>query len=134
LNSNTAQSRKAWLRKTLTVTQFVIAQFLVIATLVVGKQINFSLNKDLGFKKDAIVNFNTPWNFFAEKEDTRRFALLEKIKAIPGIEKVSLGAAAPAHLVTSSTTMKINNGKKEIKLMLEIVEADPDYFDIYKIN
>jgi hypothetical protein len=48
---NTAQSRKAWLRKTLTVTQFVIAQFLVIATLVVSKQINFSLNKELGTKK-----------------------------------------------------------------------------------
>jgi hypothetical protein len=30
--------------------------------------------------------------------------------------------------------MKRNDGKKEIKLMVEIVEADPDYFDIYKIK
>ena len=63
LHANTAQSRKAWFRKTLTVTQFVIAQFLVIATLVVSKQINYSLNKDLGYKKDAIVYFQDSMEF-----------------------------------------------------------------------
>ncbi|GAB2842334.1 ADOP family protein [Ferruginibacter profundus] len=134
LNAGTAQSRKAWFRKSLTVTQFVIAQFLVIATLVVSKQINFSLNKDLGYKKDAIVNFNTPWNFFSAKEDNRRFVLLEKLKAIPGIEKVSLASAAPAHGGASSTTLKVNNGKKDIEMMVEVVQADPDYFDIYKMK
>ena len=82
--TGTAQTSKAWLRKTLTVTQFIIAQFLIIATLVVSKQINYSLNKDLGYKKDAIVYFNVPWNFFSDKPDTRRFALQEKLKAIPG--------------------------------------------------
>ena len=134
LHSNTAQSRKAWLRKTLTVTQFVIAQFLVIATLVVSKQINYSLNKDLGYKKDAIVYFRTPWNFFSEKEDNRRLVLLEKIKSFPEIEKISLGSNSPAHRGGSSTTLKVDNGKKEIEMMVETVNADPEYFDIYKLN
>jgi predicted permease len=134
MNAGTSQSRKAWFRKTLTVTQFVIAQFLVIATLVVGKQINYSLNKDLGYKKDAIVYFSTPWNFFSNKEDNSRFALLEKIKNIPGIEKISLASNAPAHQGSSSGTMKVNNGKEDIELMVETVNADPDYFDIYKMK
>jgi putative ABC transport system permease protein len=131
---DSAQSRKAWLRKTLTVTQFVIAQFLVIATLVVSKQVSFSVNKDLGYKKDAIVNFRTRWDFFSNKEDNRRFVLLEKIKAIPGIEKVSLASTAPAHVGSSSNTMKINNGKKDIETMVEVINADPGYFDIYKMK
>lgn len=134
LNAGTATSRKAWLRKTLTVTQFVIAQFLVIATLVVGNQINYSLNKDLGYKKDAIVSFRTPWNFFADKEDTRRYALLDKLNAIPEIEDVALGSAAPAHPGASSTTMKIDDGGKETELMVETINADPGYFDIYKMK
>jgi len=134
VNANSTQSRKAWFRKSLTITQFVIAQFLVIATLVVSKQINYSLNKELGYKKDAIVNFRTRWNFFSDKEDNRRLVLLEKIKAIPGIEKVSLASAAPAHNGSSSTTLKVNNGKKEIELMVEVVQADPEYFDIYKMK
>lgn len=134
MHATSAQSRKAWFRKTLTVTQFVIAQFLVIATLVVSKQISYSLHKDLGYKKDAIVSFRTPWNFFSDKADDRRFTLLEKLKNIPEIEKISLGSAAPAHTGASSTTMKMNNGKKEVELMVETVNADPEYYDIYKLK
>lgn len=133
LLTNTAQGRKAWFRKTLTVTQFVIAQFLVIATLVVGKQVNFSLNKDLGYKKDAIVSFRTPWNFFSDKADNRRFALLEKIKAMPEVSKAGLGSNTPAHPGGSSTTMKVNNGGKEIEMMVETMTVDPAYYDIYKL-
>lgn len=134
ISSNSTQSRKAWFRKTLTITQFVIAQFLVIATLVVGKQINYSINKDLGYKKDAIVYFRTPWNFFSNKEDNRRFTLIEKIKSIPGIESICLGSNAPAHVGVSSTTMKVFKDKKEIDLMVETMSADPEYFGIYKMK
>ncbi len=132
--TGSSQSRKAWFRKTLTISQFVIAQFLVIATLVVSRQISYSLNKDLGYKKDAIVSFRTPWNFFSNKVDNRRFALLEKLQALPEIEKISLGSAPPAHIGGSSTTMKMDNGKKEVELMVETVNADPEYFDIYKLK
>ncbi|RYG31202.1 MAG: ABC transporter permease, partial [Chitinophagaceae bacterium] len=91
--NGTSQTRRAWFRKTLTVTQFVIAQFLIIATLVVSKQVHYSLTKDLGFKKEAIVFFNTRWNFFSTETDNRRFALMEKLKSIPGIEQISLSGS-----------------------------------------
>lgn len=134
VSAENTQSRKVWLRKSLTVTQFVIAQFLVIATIVVSKQINFSLSKDMGFKKDAIVTFRTRWDFYSGKEDNRRFTLVQKLKAIPGIENVSLGSTAPAHQGASSTTMKVNTGKKEVEMMVETISADPEYFDIYKMK
>jgi len=134
MHATTSKTRKAWLRKSLTVTQFVIAQFLVIATLVVSKQINFSLNKDLGYKRDAIVYFPTVWNFFSDKPDNRRFALLEKIKEMPEVEAVSLASSSPAHQGSSSTTMKLDNGKKEVELMIETMNADPEYFNIYKLK
>ncbi|HMK18501.1 MAG TPA: ABC transporter permease [Chitinophagaceae bacterium] len=134
LHAVTSKTRKAWLRKSLTVTQFVIAQFLVMATLVVSKQINFSLNKELGYKKDAIVYFRTEWNFFSDKPDDRRFALLEKIKQMPEVEKASLSSNSPAHQGASSTTLKVDNGKKEVELMTETMMADPEYFNIYKLK
>jgi putative ABC transport system permease protein len=132
--SGSAQSRNAWLRKSLTITQFVIAQFLVMATLVVSSQLQYAMNKDLGYKKEAIIHFRTFWDFFSGKPDNRRFALLEKIKAMPEVEKVSLGSNSPAHNGGNSTTMKLNNGEKEIELMSEILTAQPDYFDIYKLK
>lgn len=134
LHTNSSQSRKAWFRKTLTVTQFVIAQFLVIATLVVGKQIKYSLNKDLGYKKDAIISFYTPRNFYSDSADNRRFALYNNIKSIPAIEKISFGGSAPAHAGSSSSTLKVNNGQKVVELMVETIVADPGYFDIYKMK
>ncbi|MGZ8525009.1 MAG: ABC transporter permease [Chitinophagaceae bacterium] len=132
--AGTAKTRKAWLRKTLTVTQFVIAQFLIIATLVVSKQVHYSLNKELGYKRDAIIHFNAPRNVFAVGKDSRRFALMEKLKAIPEIEKVSLAGSAPASTNTSTTTMKYTNGKKPVETMVEIKYADPAYFDLYKMK
>ncbi len=132
--TGSSQSRKAWLRKSLTVTQFVIAQFLVIATLVVGKQIHYSINTDLGYKKDAIVYFNAYRNFYSDKPDNRRQVLLEKIKTIPEIKQVSIGGAAPASFGTSSSTLKVDNGKKTVELMVELKTADPEYFDIYQMK
>src|SRR5437868_3848217 len=46
------ETRKALLRKSLTVAQFAIAQFFIMATILVSKQIYYALHKDLGFKKD----------------------------------------------------------------------------------
>lgn len=129
-----SQTRKAWLRKTLTVTQFVIAQFLIIATLVVSKQVYYSLNKELGYKRDAIIHFYAPRNVFAVEKDSRRFALMEKLKAIPEIEKISLAGSAPASTNTSTTTMKYTHGKNLVETMVEIKYADTAYFDLYKMK
>jgi putative ABC transport system permease protein len=129
--ATTGSSTKAWLRKTLTITQFIIAQFLLIATLVVSKQIHYSMNKDLGFKKDAILYLNTRWNFFSDKVDNSRFALLDKLKAIPGIEMVSLAGSPPSSNNTSSTTMKFKDGDQLKETMVEVKNADKNYFDVY---
>jgi putative ABC transport system permease protein len=136
--ARTSTTRGAWLRKTLTVAQFTIAQFLIIATIVVSKQILFSLNTDLGYRRDAIVWFRVPWKYSygqwtasTREVDNRRFALLEKLKEIPEISRISLAGQPPASTSTSSTTMKVDNGKKVVETMVEIRYADTNYFDLY---
>ncbi len=131
-SANTAQSRSAWIRKTLTVSQFVIAQFFIIATMMVGKQISYSLNKDLGFKKDAIITFRTSFN--NQHPDKKQFVLQEKLKQVPGIQKISLAGPPPANNGISISTMKFNNGKKDIEASVEVKEADTAYFDLYQIK
>ena len=131
--ANTAQSRKVWIRKTLTVSQFVIAQFFIIATVVVGKQIRFSLNKDMGFRKDAIIYFSTPYNY--QHPDNKQFVLQQKLRSIPGIQKMSLGGLPPAHNgVNISTVKAINKSGKEIETSVEMKLADTNYFDLYNLK
>ena len=132
--SGTSKTRKAYLRKVLTVTQFVIAQFLIIATLVVSKQIHYSLNKDLGFTREAIVTMNTPFDFYASKQDDRKFTLYNKLKAMPEIEKISLAGSAPASNGWSSTTMKSKFGDKLVETIVELKDADTAYFNLFRMK
>jgi putative ABC transport system permease protein len=132
-SAGSGQSRKAWLRKTLTVTQFVIAQFLITATLVVSKQIHFSINKELGYKKDAIVYFNTNWKYFGKDKD-RQQVLENKLLAIPEIQAVSVAGTSPASNSTSSSTITFEDGKKKVELMVEVKNADSSYFGLYQMK
>lgn len=134
LATDAGKTRKAWIRKTLTVTQFVVAQFLLIATLVVGKQIDYSVNKDLGYKRDAIVTLYTPFNFFASQEDNRRFALFNELNSMPALSMLSMGSDAPASNSTNSTTFTFQEGERKVELMAEVKTADTNYFRLFDMK
>ncbi len=131
-HSGSSQSRKAWLRKGLTISQFLIAQFFCMATIITVKQINYLLNKDMGFKKDAIITVNTP--YFWDKPDHRRFLLAEEIKHMSGIEMVSIGNDAPSASGWSARNMKFIEGKKEIQTDVRQKSGDTNYLRLYHIN
>jgi ABC-type antimicrobial peptide transport system permease subunit len=125
--TNTGKTRKAWLRKTLTVSQFVIAQFLVIAAIIVVKQINYSINKELGYKKDAIITFTIP----GSPADGKKLVLQQKLNSIPGIEMVSLAGSTPAANGYNISTMSFLGDKKKIESTVEIKSADTNYFKVF---
>jgi putative ABC transport system permease protein len=131
-HSGTSGSRRAWLRKGLTLSQFLIAQFFCMATIITVKQINFMVNKDMGFKKDAIISVYTP--FFWNRPDHRRFLLEEDIKKMPGVEKVSLGNDPPSASDWSANNMKFIDGKKEIQTDVRIKFGDTNYLNLFHIH
>jgi putative ABC transport system permease protein len=128
---SSGKSRSAWLRKSLTVSQFVIAQVFIIATILVGKQISFSLSKDMGFKKDAIVTLQT--NFY-DTARLKRLVLVDAFKAIPAVANISMSTSPPSSNNTWSGTMKFNDGKKEIETDVEQKYADTNYLNLFKIK
>ncbi len=129
--SHSGKTRKAWLRKSLTVSQFAIAQFFIMATLFVSSQISYSLTKDMGFKKDAIVYFRT--NFY-DTSQSHRTLLRDRLQAIPEIAMVSLSSNPPSSGSTWSGTMKYKDGKKEIETDVQQKYADTNYIQLYHIK
>jgi len=129
--SDTAQTRSAWVRKTLTVSQFVIAQFFVIATLMVSKQINYSINSDLGFNKEAIISFDLP----RDTVKTHGPQLLKDIRSIPGVAIASSGFLAPADNGAAFGNISFDNGKEMVKpdIEVQIRWGNPEYMDVYQI-
>ena len=123
------ETRHAWIRKTLTVSQFVIAQFFVIATVMVSKQINYSLNADMGFRKDAILSFGLP------RQDTianHRSVLLNEIKAIPGVKMASRGFLTPADEGAAFTD--ISYAGSDYKESVQLRWGDINYLKLFNIK
>ena len=126
---STGQGRSAWVRKTLTVSQFVVAQFFIIGTLIVSKQIHFSMNQDLGFRKDAIINFETPQDTSANKG----IKLLNELNAIPEIELASSGFFSPGGTSVAFTNIKYA-GKEDLKDQVQLRWGDSNYIKVYQIK
>lgn len=128
--ANTGKTRSAWLRKTLTVSQFVIAQVFIIATLLVGRQISYSLNKDMGFNKDAVLFFRTNSRDSVQKA----VVLVNKLRALPGVQRVSISSDAPSTGGAWTSTISYLDGKKDITDNVQIKVGDSNYFPIYKFH
>jgi putative ABC transport system permease protein len=129
--SNSHKTRNAWLRKSLTVSQFVIAQFFIMGTLLVSKQIYYALHKDLGFKKDAIVYINSPYK--VRKASTNKL-LADELRALQGVQMVSVGTAPPSSNSTQTTIAVYKDGKKDINTPIEVKFADENYINLYHIK
>jgi len=125
-------TRSLWLRKTLTIFQFTVAQFFIIATIIVGHQIYYSINTDLGYKKDAIITVHSPWTF--GQNDTRRPLLLQRLRTLPGIELACTGTFSPASGGGMSQNLVYRDGKKEIPLSLVLKYGDSDYIKLYRLH
>jgi len=129
--SSDNKTRNSVLRKSLIVTQFVIAQFFIMATVLVSKQIYYAVHKDLGVKKDAIVIVNTNWK--TRTANLNRI-FINKLKAIPQIDMVSAGRDAPTSDDGHSTQATYRDGKKEVKMELGLKFGDENYIKVYHIK
>ncbi|MBL7700328.1 MAG: FtsX-like permease family protein, partial [Chitinophagaceae bacterium] len=128
---DTGKNRNTWLRKSLTVSQFAIAQVFIMGAILVGKQITFSLNKDLGFKKDAIIYMKT--NYY-DTAKSHKLVLAEKLNAIPEIRMISFSTNPPSSWGTWSGTMKYKDGKGEIQADVQQKFGDTNYIRLYGLK
>ncbi|UOE50637.1 ABC transporter permease [Mucilaginibacter sp. SMC90] len=132
VQGNSNKTRNAWLRKSLTVSQFVIAQFLLMATIFVSRQIYYALHKNLGFKKDAILVINTPWE---NTKASSNQVLLNEFKLMPQVALVGLGNDPPSANVYNWLRGTYNDGKKQITTdEVTFKSGDENYIKIYQLK
>jgi putative ABC transport system permease protein len=119
------------LRHALVVFQFVIAQGLIICTIVIVKQMNFFTHESMGFAKDAIVNVPFP-------SDSVSISKLEYLKKkltdINGVEQVSLSSNVPAGEDANWTMFTYENAAKPVDFYSIIKMADEQFIPTYKLQ
>jgi putative ABC transport system permease protein len=127
----TSNTQGISLRRGLVVFQFIIAQALIIGTLIIVKQMDYFMNQPLGFDKDAIVN--VPF-----RVDSVRISRLDYLRkqllSVNGVQAVSFSSNTPVEEANDMwNTFRFNHAVKETDFYAILKFADNEYVPAYKL-
>lgn len=111
-------------RKGLVLFQFVLATMLILATIVVYKQINYALNKDLGYNKDQLIMIQLDGKLFHNFDIYR--GELEKLPEVQSVTR-----STHSFLGRNSNTGSISwEGKDpDLNALFEIMRVDYGFIE-----
>lgn len=89
------------LRQVLVVMQFAITQLLIIGTIVVATQMDYFINKDLGFDKEQMITIET---YDADRKKVDR--LVREIESMPEVLSFTFSSGPPLDAGRYSTSFK----------------------------
>jgi putative ABC transport system permease protein len=116
-------------RKGLVVLQFAITQILVVATIVIARQMDYCMTRDLGFEKDAVVTVHLPLN---DSERLQRFRA--ELSHQAGIRSFTFDAAPPASDSHWTSGFTFNDGKENKEIRVDLKWGDDQYLATYGLR
>jgi len=104
-------SKGSFLRRALVVSQFAVSIILIVATIVIYRQLHFISNEQLGFKKEH----NLVIDYHYDKRITDHTdAVEDELNSIPGIDFTSISSSVPGRPNTKyPTTIEGVNGQQQ---------------------
>jgi len=118
-------SSKSFFRKTLIVTQLLIFLVLLICTIFINKQVHFAYNKNLGFKKDNLINITYPKNVELKYYDI----FINELKSSPNIINISgakqgvFSSWGGSHHVNSINGTSIDSHVQSFSIDIDYIET-----------
>lgn len=118
-----------FLRKNLTVLQFTLSIAFIVVVMAVSGQIDYLLQKDLGFNKEAVMYTYTAF----DPSDKQNEVLRDDLKKLSFVEEVSLSSdmLISQSLWTSTVTMAEDSSKTEMSI--QVKSADTSYLTLYNV-
>lgn len=107
-----------YLRNGLVIFQFAVSIMLISCTLIVYEQMNYLLNKDLGFDKDNMLIIENA-NLMIDKSEVFR----EKLLKNPNIQKIGFASAIPGKMYPGFVA-KLPDAEKETYVARQMVVDD----------
>lgn len=112
------------LRKALVIFQFAVSILLIIGTMVMYRQINYMLHKDVGFNKKDIIVIDR-----AHAIGQRMKSFKDEVKLIPGVVNVASSTAVPGR--NNNNNGYGIEGRSEESFLLTTSWVDYDFLDTY---
>jgi putative ABC transport system permease protein len=116
-------------RKVLVVSQFAISIILIISTMIIGRQLNFLLNKPLGFEKDGIVIIRNDRSTFRRNLQPLKTELLNDSRIL-GVT----GSLALPSSIGMYNTVTWEGATENQEIAINHNRVDYDFLDTYEIE
>jgi len=124
-----SKSGKSLFRSTLVVVQFTLSIILIVGTLIVYKQINYMLNKELGYEKESTVYFIKRANLRTQYD-----AFKSELLRDPNIVGVTTSSDIPTYTVHSTTAFSWEGKNPETRFLIHQFSVDHDYIKTFNMN
>ena len=121
-------SKNSKLRGALVVFQFIITIVLVVSTIVVGRQMQYINQKDLGFNKQHVMVLNRVSELGTEQD-----AFRQELLSHPNILNASYSRNVPGGM-TSSTAFYPEGSSPQQSMVIDFSATDPYYDETYGIE
>lgn len=130
LKGNFSRSKSGiWIRNSMLIFQFGIAAFFIIGALIVNSQVDYMMNKDLGFKGDQVISI--PFNTIDRTKRTQQYLTSkQEIEKISGVVEVSTFAGSFGNNSGSSSGFTHNG----IFVQPKNIEMDFGFLEMMKIK
>lgn len=130
LKGNFSRSKSGiWIRNSMLIFQFGIAAFFIIGALIVNSQVDYMMNKDLGFNGNQVIRIPFNYQDYNKKGDKYQLTKQEILK-IPGVQEVSTFAGTFGNSTNSSSGFTHNG----VFVQPRNVEMDFDFLKMMKIK
>jgi predicted permease len=126
-----ATPRSSWLRKGLVITQFSISICLLIGLLLIGKQMKYMRNKDLGFDKENIVMVKVP---FSERSTKEKEVFGNELNNIAGIKGWSFSTSSPSGEGHWGTVMSVIGKNDPNQKNVTTIMTDEKFPALYNLK
>ncbi|MEO0554479.1 MAG: FtsX-like permease family protein [Bacteroidota bacterium] len=126
--------KKVDLKKVLLSFQFFIALFIVMTSMVVSDQLNFFLNKDLGYESKNIVTVTSLPRWWSEEGVQKMLSLKEEFKSIPEVKSGTLSFEIPDGRY--GQTFDFSNPEKAIDefYTFPVISCDAEYAESFDLE
>jgi putative ABC transport system permease protein len=125
-----------FLRQALVVFQFFISQLFIIGTIVIIAQTSYFRNKELGFRKDAIINVSIPEQEQPGTDSTvsKMRTLKTEIDRLAGVELSSLCYTPPASGSVSGTGFVLEGETDDKRKDTQVKPVDGNYVKLFDLK
>ncbi|WP_400262412.1 ABC transporter permease [Sphingobacterium sp. SG20118] len=129
-NKFTRNNSKQIVRRVLIFIQFAVAIIILMATIIISKQINLFIDGNLGYNKESLLAVQVPRDWSEQglkKMETTR----DEFRRLPQIASLSLSYEIPGFVGGNTGTLM--NSKAEKKVHTQIILSDDQFAQTYQI-